>query len=624
MSSSRQNAVNSNIPQTQPYDNYQTNVISSNKWYSSVYNQFPSQPIFAVPLVFKVSPNGLSFSYPDVVKTQNTIFGSYNEDFIVGVGQPLGKPKITGLGDWDIKLQMQAQDNERMSFFMAHGVPYTIIHASTNNLHITFDQTPKIISQITTNTNNLIVSVKNHNYLFVVPQKMSFSINNNVLTLGNVSQLFVGILDDPSHVGLFLKQANNDLNSTNAVFSINNNVLTISYQFTTTNGPTLVALYPHQADSLNENEKIFGQYKSIRGPLNLIQANTFTTKVPLNTPPVGFSPLVKQHSDLTTQVNTDISSFMSVGPPASKDYGLATWFGEGASLLQLADVLHQEQSKTKLLKYMEPIFIQSMEYFSYQKSTDSFVAEYPEFGNEVNNDHHYHYGYFLRTGAILALYDPSIIPQIKGTLGQMADDIANTDKSSTKYPYLRNFDIYESHSWADGYGDFADGNDEESSPEAINAWYGVYLWGKVTSNSTLERTGLILYNMEIMGTKYYWFDIKNIYTLPYQHAIGSIIWGGKVDFATWFSALTNMKYGIQLLPFTPASGYLGTLPDFSKYVTDYASSGGDITASWGDLFVMWQSFYNPALSLSEKDEIGKHEQDVPESLYLYFIYHNSD
>lgn len=599
--------------------------IASNQWYSNIYSSFPTQPIFAMPLAYKISEKGLSFSYPDVTYTAETVFGSYNEDFTIGTGQKFTKPKITQIGDWHIKIQMQGDGGDQLSFFLAHGMPYTIIHSKTNNLNITFTQTPVLLS---TNPDGVVLQVKNHNYFFA-SQNKKLTLNGNTLNASSSSWIFIALIDDPAHVDLFRKIIQNDIINTTVLFSSKNNMLFTKYNIQTTQGPTLFTLYPHQFNTLSAQFKPLGVYNTIRGQLTLVQAEGFTTNMQLIIPPTNFAPLAGNCNSavidpclIISELNTDIDSYIKTAIPASKDYFLGTWLGKGITLLQLADTLSQNSAKEKLLNFLEPIFINSLNNFYYQNSTTSLVANSPEFGNEKNNDHHFHYGYYLRAGAILAQFDNTITDKIKNTLSQMAMDIANYDKSSVKYPFLRNFDIYESHSWADGFANFADGNNQESSSEAINAWYSVFLWGKTIGDTTLANTGLTLYNQEILGAKYYWFDIKNIYKAPFKHALGTIIWGGKIDFGTWFSDRANMKYGIELLPFTPASDYLGTLPQFLKYASDYTASGGDIRNSWGDLFVMWESFYNPAKAMQDLALVQNREDNTPKSIFLYTVYRN--
>ena len=261
-----------------------------------------------------------------------------------------------------------------------------------------------------------------------------------------------------------------------------------------------------------------------------------------------------------------------------------------------------------------------MSYFAYDPAMTSVIAKYPEFGNERLNDHHFHYGYYIRTAAVLAQLDPAYVSQVQAPVNQMVADIANADRQSVKFPYLRTFDVYEGHSWADGFAKFADGNDEESSSEAIQAWYSLYLWSQVTHSTSLQSTALYLYTTEIQSVKEYWFGLNELYTAPYQHSIASVVWGGKVDFATWFSPDPNEVYGIQLLPFTPGSAYLGQLPNIAPYFADLQAHGGRINGIWGDLLIKWKSYYDPDQALAQKDSVPGISMYSPRSLFLYILY----
>lgn len=598
--------------------------IASNQWYSSVYKEFPSQPIYALPLVYKLSPAGISFSYPKIQKTPQTIFASYNEDFTVSGSKLYDKPQITALGDWDVHFKMRSADGKQITFFLAHGIPYTIIRSDNESLSLSFKESAQVLPIPDLPDNAFAVTTKQNTYIFVLKKKFIPNIVNQKLSLGSQRELFVGLLDEPKNAVTFIQQAENDIITTIATPKISDDKLSIVYQLVTANGPAITILYPHQYENLLTPVTSIGKYQSIRGELKLTKLQTFTTSIPLITPQVNFAPLNQKHTDLIDQLTNDVNAFTKQAPPDSKDYFLGTWFGKGVTLIQLADTLGEDSLKTKLVNYLTPVFVRSLNDFEYNAVTTSLVAKFPEFGNEKNNDHHFHYGYYIRAAAILASYNPSLLSKFRPVVSQMVEDIATTDKNSSKYPYLRNFDAFESHSWADGFALFNDGNNEESSSEAINAWYSLYLWSQVTQNKTIENTALSLYNSEIQGAIYYWFGKNQMYTKPYDHAIASIVWGGKVDYATWFSPETNMKYGIQLLPFTPGSMYLANLDKFEKFNNDFHASGGNEKKDWGDLFLVWKSFYQPTEALKFIQDPLKPESNTPRSLFLYYLYKNNN
>lgn len=607
--------------------------IVSNQWYSSLYAAFPSAPLYALPIAFRISKQGLGFSYPTVSATADTVTAPYQEDFVIGFSHDLEKPTVTNIGDWTISLEQKSNTNESLSYTLGHGIPYTIMHTQADALQITCATTCQIFnhnsatvsSAANITTNGFTLVINNHFYIIKFPQQVAITLQNNTLTITNPGQVFVGLLDSKDHYDLFSSITSAEITDSQVYPDLADTKLATTYQLTTTNNTLpLIALYPHQYDVLANAKQVLGTYQTLRGPMRLIQANMFTTSIPLLTPATGFTKLSKDYPDLVAQIKDDITTVITKGPPNSKDYYLGTWFGKVDNLLLLADAFGLDKQKQTLLQFAEPIFLESLDNFSYNQEKTSLIANNPEFGNENLNDHHFHYGYYIRTGAVLTSFDLSFLPKITDKVNAMVHDIATYQRDATDYPFLRNFDVYEGHSWADGFGNTPDGNNQESSSEAVNAWYSLYLWSKITNDMNLQKYSLYLYNTEIESAKYYWFDITNMYNSPYQHKIASIVWGGKTTYETWFSSLTNMKYGIELLPFTPGSSYLGTLPSFQQYLADYQQHAGSIQNDWGDLFVMWQSFYQPQQALQEKNTVTKFQEDNTKSLFLYTLYSNAE
>lgn len=53
--------------------------------------------------------------------------------------------------------------------------------------------------------------------------------------------------------------------------------------------------------------------------------------------------------------------------------------------------------------------------------------------------------------------------------------MGNPSRGDSMYPYMRAFDPYEGVSWAGGYGDNYNGNNQEATAEALFAFAGEYL-----------------------------------------------------------------------------------------------------------------------------------------------------
>ncbi|TKY50067.1 Endo-1,3(4)-beta-glucanase 1 [Spatholobus suberectus] len=136
-----------------------------------------------------------------------------------------------------------------------------------------------------------------------------------------------------------------------------------------------------------------------------------------------------------------------------------------------------------------------------QGSTDAGA----DFGFGIYNDHHYHLGYFLYGIAVLAKIDPVWGRKYKPqAYSLMADFMTLSQRSNSNYTRLRCFDLYKLHSWAGGLTEFADGRNQESTSEAVNAYYSAALMGLAYGDTHLVAIGSTLTALEIHAAQMWW------------------------------------------------------------------------------------------------------------------------
>ncbi|KAL7547375.1 hypothetical protein ACHAWF_015267 [Thalassiosira exigua] len=141
-----------------------------------------------------------------------------------------------------------------------------------------------------------------------------------------------------------------------------------------------------------------------------------------------------------------------------------------------------------------------------------------DFGNARYNDHHFHYGYTLYAAAILGRKRPEFIAQYGPFVDALFYDVAHSSTNLMSnsgngifFPTARHKSWFDGHSFASGLFPFANGKSQESSSEAVNCYYGAYLWSRVrwgtgngdTQHKMVDFTRLLL-AMEITGAKTYW------------------------------------------------------------------------------------------------------------------------
>lgn len=164
-------------------------------------------------------------------------------------------------------------------------------------------------------------------------------------------------------------------------------------------------------------------------------------------------------------------------------------------------------------------------------------------------------------------------------------DIANTDRngagSDPDFSFLRHFSPYTGHSWANGPSRGNVGGQQESTPEAIQAWAAILLWAQLNypespENADLERWAAYMFASEVKAARMYWFGFTEDAAFrphlsfrqyaekteqvpkPYLASMVSQIFQSEMTFQTCFGNAPLLKHGIQWLPLTGSSLYLGT------------------------------------------------------------------
>lgn len=304
---------------------------------------------------------------------------------------------------------------------------------------------------------------------------------------------------------------------------------------------------------------------------------------------------------LVTQLAADVEA--SEPTPADTYFGgkglarlagflsLARDLGEPDLAERIADLLWAE-----LEPWLDPQGCETLDArcFVYDDRLRTVVGLTPAFGSEEANDHHFHYGYFLAAGAALADYRPATLEALAPVLDILAADIASGAEGDA-LPVLRVFDPYRGHSWASGPSPFADGNNQESSSEAVAAWNGLALWARARGDEGLAERAVWMLSAEASAARSLWLE-PDVDELPaaYEHGIVSLTWGGKRDYATWFSPEPSAILGIQILPVGPISlDYLAGSRD--RVAANVAEAGGQEAYSGplGDYVLMYSALAGP-------------------------------
>ncbi|MDR2426405.1 MAG: T9SS type A sorting domain-containing protein [Endomicrobium sp.] len=426
------------------------------------------------------------------------------------------------------------------------------------------------------------------------------------------------------------------------VFDKQNSKVKTTFNFTTTPKRTgasflpgtVFALFPHQWKNSSmalRPEKY--NFRTLRGTLKVGTGFSFTTENKFFgiMPNLTYEVPETSRNTMQNYINTD-KNFSAQGSAADTYYS-GKALAKAANLIpifhQFGDISSRNQMIEKLKAQLELWYKNGSgsKYFAYDSNWGGIIGIPHAFGSENYNDHHFHNGYFIYASAILALFDPQFADssEYKGIVDLLVRDSYSHIRNDTDFPYLRCFDIYEGHSWANGAGGSNDkGIDQESSSEAMNAWSGIYLWGLASNNQDLMDLGAYGYTTEYEATKEYYLDTSGeIYGgTPYAHKSIGILWDNAAEYVVHWNAGGEPQQimGIQVLPLTPAMLYHGYDTSYAQsfYSEMYANRTGQLNR-WRDIWLRYKALFDAAGALTDFIAGGFSADDDGTS--LTFSYH---
>ena len=631
----------------------------SAQWYSTLLYSSKPEALFVQPITVRTTAQGLEFALPtkEVVDTERkdtVIQYPHRKPLLLSpVAFEPGPAKLAGAGDWSVNISM-ARGADDMQVSVAHGMPYAQVMLSRGDLRLRLPQAAQGVVQ-GTEAKILALSVAGKNYALFAAQGSSWEKISDTEWVAHLpagkGYVSAAALPDgtPETLAKFTRHAYAFVQTTavNWKFDSQNSRVETTFNAVTKamEGPEagpLLGLYPHQwFNNPSVEGKLGASYESIRGPIRLLEASEFKTTAIYN----GFVPYWPgvaegpRSGELRDVIKADVRNARRMMLEEGKG---PYWQGKGLQrILKLMDVAEQQgdlETRDKLLTLVKGRTEQWLSgegstYFHYDKGQGT-VASYPEefFTVEQLNDHHFTYGYWIRAAAEIALRDPAWAADDKwgGMIKLLVDDIANPRRGGADFPFLRNFDPYEGHSWASGIGMGDMGNNQESSSEAINAWAGVILWAEVHGDAALRDLGVYLYTTETQAINHYWFDIYGKVLPPeYKNVEVSQVFGGMMAHNTWWIDDPRQIKGINILPLTTASTYLATDPEFIKRsvatlkpeIALWESRGKKINPPdiWQDIFAQYLGLADPAAGLAAWNRWGSFELGDTRSHALHWL-----
>jgi len=551
----------------------------TNRWYSGLVFGDQPQPVFAEPLSFALTSSGFTIGLPQPTVSAQTIAAPHVPAVTVDVGA--ASARISAADPVSVTLELLDDSGSVLGHVvLAEGSPFVSFTAAKD------------------------VDVRTEGSLSATPDGPATAAGDRWALVGpgydagatslgkDDSASWYALPDDPSSdaAETLAKAAAHPVTGVDVAYGVSSSdaATTLTYR-TADDGATAHVLMPHHRLG-GDPACGLGTYPSVYGDLELCPGSTLTSSVALQEPAGTFDV-----GSLSDDKRTTLVKAVKADVAATPDFPSDTYFGgksllRAATLVDLGEQLDVDVADLKaktvaaLREWAEPDGCSSRDArcFVYDEKARSVIGLTPSFGSDELNDHHFHYGYFLAAAGMLAADDPKLAADVKDVMDLLGQDVAAA-KPSDGFPQLRSFDPYAGHSWASGSSPFADGNNQESSSEAVNAWNGLGLWALASDQPELAGEATWLLSTEAATARAYWTDPD----LPsgFAHQVVALNWGGKRDWATWFSPEPSAMLGIQLLPLSPAQLTVGRDVDPEKIrasVKEAAPDGFDVMFG-GDL-----------------------------------------
>jgi endoglucanase Acf2 len=560
----------------------------TNRWFSGLVFGDKPQPVFPLPLSFGLTDSGFAFGQPTVSATEKNIAGGYKPDVSISNGA-----KSAQVSSYDT-LSVTVASLDGAGKVLGH----TVIAQGSPFVSYTADSAGQLSTGLTFAKSGDFWTAKAGEVTYGLTVSDG-SVSGDTVQLDKNGSVTWFVVPSGGSAEKLAALAKAPLTGTSVSYDIQSDTVntTLSYS---AKGDTAFAAMPHQQKHLASSTRCdLGTYPSIYGTLELCSGTKLSYSLPVSEPngSLDLSNLgPDQKKELSDQVTKDIAETPAF--PADTYFGGKALY-RAAMLLQLAEQLKVDDAAaairtkltTELKKWTEPqgCAERAAFCFVYDDQAKGVVGLTPSFGSDEFNDHHFHYGYFLYAAGVVAADDPALAKQLAPVMDLLAADIGSS-AANGEFPDLRVFDAYAGHSWASGTSPFADGNNQESSSEAITAWTGLALWAKASGNTKLETEATWLLSTEAQSGLAYWtnFDAAEPVYSGYGHKIVSLNWGGKRDYATWFSPEPAAMLGILVIPMSPASTYLAGDP--ARIDANVAeATGGKFDQKFGDYLLMYSA-----------------------------------
>ncbi|KAG5112046.1 hypothetical protein JHK82_035315 [Glycine max] len=656
------------FPQTQstvlpdPSKFFSSNLLSSplptNSFFQNFVLKNGDQQEYIHPYLIKSSNSSLSLSYPSRQASSAVIFQVFNPDLTISAPQgpkqgPPGKHLISSYSDLSVTLDFPSSN---LSFFLVRGSPYLTVSV-TQPTPLSIATIHSILSFSSNDSNTKYTFQFNNGQTWLLYATSPIKLNHTLSEI--TSNAFSGIIriallpdSDSKHEAVLDKYSSCYPVSGKAVFR---EPFCVEYNWEKKDsGDLLLLAHPLHVQLLRNGDndvKILEdlKYKSIDGDLVGVVGDSWVLKTdPLFVTWHSIKGIKEEsHDEIVSALSKDVESLDSSSITTTESYFYGKLIARAARLVLIAEELNYPDVIPKVRNFLKETIEPWLEGtfsgngFLHDEKWGGIITQKGstdaggDFGFGIYNDHHYHLGYFIYGIAVLTKLDPAWGRKYKPQAYSIVQDFLNLDtKLNSNYTRLRCFDPYVLHSWAGGLTEFTDGRNQESTSEAVSAYYSAALMGLAYGDVPLVALGSTLTALEIEGTKMWW-HVKEGGTLyekefTQENRVMGVLWSNKRDTGLWFAPAEwkECRLGIQLLPLAPISEAIFSNVDFVKELVEWTLPAldreGGVGEGWKGFVYALEGVYDNESALQKIRNLKGFDGGNSLTNLLWWIHSRSD
>ncbi|MDT5030924.1 MAG: endo,3(4)-beta-glucanase [Actinoplanes sp.] len=589
--------------------------VPTNQWWSSALTGPRTQPLWAHPLAVQAAAGGLQISGGPVTAVTNAITTAFLPALTVGTAT--GAVSVISYGAFHVVLRVGLAGGGQVDVTLVQGSPmlWLRFHGAAPTLTGAFRDVGSSASRA-----RLDIAGGRWDVLGT-----DLTLAGTGIT-GSGEQLAVARVPAGAERASWERASTGDpVVQTTATTAYDATAGTVTQTLTARRaggGAGVWALLPHQQTGLVAGPApLAGSYPDARGTMSLVTAAAVQVWAPMPGLLAGV-PKVPLSTAANRAVRADLDRDLADPAGAGGSYFGLKELGRLATVAEVAGAAGADAQRTAALDRLRPQLVDWLtyagpadgRYFGYDRMWGGLIAVPAEFGAQDYNDHHFQYGYLVRAAAVLAAADPGFARDYGDVVDLVVRDYAGSLAIGPPngLPPFRAFNAYLGSSAASGFAPFADGNNQESSSEAVAAWEAVVRWGLVRKNPAMTGYGVAHYALEAATARMYWLGAGPARESGYAHTTAGIVWDAKIDYATWFDPKPESVLGIQLLPLTFGSFYRGSSAAREREL-------GDKPRVWGDLFAADLALSDPASARRRLDAGVTREESTSRALVRYWV-----